>query len=394
MSRKNKIRNRVTYQSEAIYVSKEITSTVSGDHIQLDRIQNANYNFTIRRTNINQYSRLSSIDSIVIESPTVNLDFSYYLTDGFNEKALGFYVQDETNTQEANFTSGHLISSSGKNVFITTAAEGVDAQGEVGNDIESVIGIGNAYLSNYGLELAVGNVPMVSVSMECANINSTTAPEITGDTAITGIATPAINVSDGIQLSGSVELKPATSGSSSITVLRPGDVTVNIENFNGQTISNLSGADAINIQSASLSIPLSRSAIQRIGSKFPFARTVDLPATATLSINAIATDLTARNLANVINDSDKKNVILTLKDSNSITKMIYTLKNCVLVSESFTSSIGSNKSVDLVFSTQIGGPNDQINGVFVSGNSNTNLPISWNGILNDWQESNSTWDSL
>jgi hypothetical protein len=47
--------------------------------------------------------------------------------------------------------------------------------------------------------------------------------------------------------------------------------------------------------------------------------------------------------------------------------MIYVLKKAKLDSESFSSSIGSNKTVDLTFSTQIGGPNDTGNGVFVSG---------------------------
>jgi hypothetical protein len=51
--------------------------------------------------------------------------------------------------------------------------------------------------------------------------------------------------------------------------------------------------------------------------------------------------------------------------------MIYTLKNCSLVSESFSSSIGSNKTVDLQFKTSIGGPNDTTNGVFVSGANST-----------------------
>jgi len=45
----------------------------------------------------------------------------------------------------------------------------------------------------------------------------------------------------------------------------------------------------------------------------------------------------------------------------------YTLKGLKIDSQSFSSSIGSNKTVDLTFSTQIGGPNDQANGIFMSG---------------------------
>jgi hypothetical protein len=42
-------------------------------------------------------------------------------------------------------------------------------------------------------------------------------------------------------------------------------------------------------------------------------------------------------------------------------------------SQSISSSIGSNKSVDLTFSTSVGGPNDTTHGVFMSGASTTVL---------------------
>jgi hypothetical protein len=86
-------RNRVIYQSEALYVSEDIGSTGSNKHEQLERIQSANYSFTINRQDINQFGQAARIDSIVMDAPTVNLDFSYYLTDGFNERALGFHVE-------------------------------------------------------------------------------------------------------------------------------------------------------------------------------------------------------------------------------------------------------------------------------------------------------------
>jgi len=75
-------RNRVIYQSESLFVSKEATSTATGDHAELIRVQSANYGFTINRQDVNQYGNLARIDSLILESPTVNFDFSYYLGDG------------------------------------------------------------------------------------------------------------------------------------------------------------------------------------------------------------------------------------------------------------------------------------------------------------------------
>jgi hypothetical protein len=83
-------RNRVIYQSEALYVSEDASQIATGKHKQLERVQSANYNFSISRTDINQYGQLGRLDSLVLEAPTVAADFSYYLTDGMNEKALRF----------------------------------------------------------------------------------------------------------------------------------------------------------------------------------------------------------------------------------------------------------------------------------------------------------------
>jgi len=47
--------------------------------------------------------------------------------------------------------------------------------------------------------------------------------------------------------------------------------------------------------------------------------------------------------------------------------LMYELKGATLDSQSFDSSIGDNKTVDLTFSAQIGGANDQDAGVFISG---------------------------
>lgn len=118
-------RNRIIYQSEGVYISKEATSTGSGDHAQLSRVQSANYNFNIARQDVNQYGELARIDSIVLESPTVSMDMSYYITDGQNEAALGFYVATGAQTQ-SQFPSGHIVDGSGRNLYIVTSSEGTD----------------------------------------------------------------------------------------------------------------------------------------------------------------------------------------------------------------------------------------------------------------------------
>ena len=366
-------RNRVIYQSEALYTSKDASSRLTGDHRQLHRVQSANFNYTINRQDINQFGELARIDSVVLDPPTVSTDFSYYLTDGMNERLLGFYVQNPSTTQGdegmGNFASGHMIGSSGKNMFIITSPEGTDInlEGFQGNS-STAIGIGNCYVSNYSVDMAVGSIPTVSLSMEGANVNS--------DIIVTGIGnsgaveSPAIHQSDGTSLDTQCALPVPTTGQNSaagaITALRPGDITLNISEFDGQTIADINGDGEAHVQSASISVPLSRSPINKLGSRFPFAREVDFPVTVSLSVSAIMNEETAFNLVDKL-VAEEKNARVTLKDKDSNNAIIWDLKGAIVDTESVSSSIGSNKTVDITFSSQVGGPNDANHGLFMSG---------------------------
>ena len=356
-------RNRVIYQSEALYVSKDASSTGKADHKQLERVQSANFNYTINRQDVNQFGQLARIDSLILDPPTVGTDFSYYLTDGFNERCLGFYVKTGGGIRNDNggFASGHLLGGSGFNAFIVTGPDGKDLnrQGAL-TTTDHVVGIGNCYLSDYSVDLSVGSLPTVSVTLEGANVRS--------DVSANSISSPAINQEAGTSLTDDVELPNTTTGAAStITALRPGDITVSLTSLAGETIADLTGTDGAHVQSVSLSVPLSRSPIDRLGSKFPFARAVDFPVNVTMGISAIVNETIAMNLVDTLN-SGVQNVSVTLKGPDGATDaVIYDLKGVKVDSESFSSAIGSNQTVDLSLSAQIGGPSDTDAGLFMSG---------------------------
>ena len=387
-------RNRVIYQSEALFLNQD--AAYSGGYNQLERIQSANYSYTINRQDVNQYGQLGKLDSIILDAPTVSADISYYLTDGFTERALGFYLATGTGTLASNwhvssgsFISGHLADSSGRNLIILTTPEGTDADLPVrsltGSTVKnSVIGVGNCYLSDYSLDLSVGAIPTVSVSFDALNINATGG--VTGCNPVTnlgsgiwGIPSPAIKPVDGTAVIGAQALPDAVTGytglgSTSVAALRPGDITVQIGNFMGSGVVNIGtgadgtpDADSAHIQSASLSIPLGRSTLERLGSRSAYSRSIDFPIVASLSISAILNEVESYNLVTGLQDTSEKDITLTLKDSDSVPAMVYTLKGCSFDSESITSSIGANKSVDMTFTTSVGGPNDTAHGIFVSG---------------------------
>jgi hypothetical protein len=372
-------RNRVIYQSEALYVSKNVNSTTTGEHRQLARIQSANYNFNIARQDVNQFGQLARIDALVIKSPTVALDFSYYLTDGFNERALGFFIQTG-GLAEGNFSSGQMGSSSGQNYFIVTTTEGSDLNYDNGlNSLsgKGVIALGNGFLTNYSVDASVGNLASTKITIEALNMMSTT---YSGSGSNAGMQTPAIDPTAGTAKSSYIALPAPTTGTSSDvpSALRPGDITIDFGTYTGtgtntsaNPISNVdtAGSNSMNVQSISLSLPLKRTPIERLGSRFAFARVVDFPILAKLDVKAIVNEVVARNLANMLDDSTERDITLTIKNHKDTTKnaLVFKFKGSRLSSESYSSSIGANKSVDLSFETQIGGPNDTFHGIFVSG---------------------------
>ncbi len=378
-------RNRVIYQSEALYSSESVKARHTGVHAQLCRVQSANYNFNIARQDVNQFGQLARIDSIVLEPPTVGLDFTYYPTDGFNERVLNFALQTGTTqstspadaasaSAEVNFASGHMETSSGRNFYIVTAAEGNDAVGVAASDNRtSVIGIGNAFVSDYTLDVAVGSLPTVSVTLEGTNMiadNIGTSGTAVG--AFSGVAMAGVNPENGASLGGIVALPaPSENPGGTLSAIRPGDVTFDLSNMSeDSSLVKIDGtSSAIHVQSASISLPLSRTPLQRLGSKFAFARVVDFPIVATMTVNGTVNELQSGDLSQIIDRDDTKEVKLTMKDTNGVPQLVYTMKGCKVESQSFSSSIGSDKTVDMTFTTQIGGPQDTTNGIFVSGST-------------------------
>lgn len=377
--------NRIIYQSDALYVSSGVASNTSGQHAQLRRVQSANYSFNVNRTDVNQFGQLARIDTIILESPTINVDVSYLLGNGFNEQALGFSRSADFNGGATGFIKNQIAfdsaqGTSGINMYILTTPEGTDAnvaRDSATNDY-SVIGLGNLYLSDYTLDASVGDFPTVSVSMEGLNANATTGVSgstgaggsVTGFTGASGVGIlPASGTllsafDDGILFPGPSE----STGANIPTALKPGDITLTLENANTKTFYTISGNDnSAHVQSVSLSIPLSRTPIEKLGSTFAFARPVDFPVTPTLSVSAIVNAQNQQAIHDIIAD-DGFIDSLTIAFATGTTDVAqYQLKNVKLDSESVSSSIGPNKTVDMTFSVAIGGPDDSTNNIFFSG---------------------------
>jgi len=366
------------------YIANEDLTSNSGSWgtavEQLKRIQSANYSFTVNRQDVNQFGHLGRLDAIVNESPVVNLDFSYYVTDGENERLLGMvtHAQDE-------FLSGIMVKEQnefGNNFFIVTVPEGRDAvKGDtmVEEDRKSVISIGNAFITDYSLEASVGGIPTASVSAEALNIKTDI-----GGTDFREI--PAIDPTDGTQICDTCFLLPPTESGFGTSCLKAGDIRIDL---NGRSVlSNQQSGDhmgytdadrgSAHIQSFTLSTPLGRESLNRLGNTYSFAKEIEYPITATLSVSAIVSDLKKGNLIDEIYCGNEVDLKIKMKNpacyrcdrDSQQDAFVIDFKGARIDSESFSSAIGDNKTVELTFSTQIAGPEEKNKGIFMSGFAN------------------------
>ena len=361
-------RNRIIYQNELLFVSPSATGNqnLNGDGQpgesllrSIKRLQSVNYGFAVNRTDTYQFGQLARIDSKVLAAPTVSLDFSYYLTDGKNEHLLGL---DTTNA--SNFLHKDFINDGeGRNYYVYTGPEGSDAMGtidqlEAQDDAKkSVVAIGNGFVSSYSLNAAVGGMPVVSVSVEGANIQSDPGKE--GQN-------PAINPSEGTQYSNNytVENEYIVTGEASACLL-PGDIEVDLGDASLlSTVTDTNTESASHIQSVSVDLPLGRTNMERLGNAFGYAKMLDVPITASISVSAILADKksSSQSLFTELyaqNSSDLR--VAFRKPSSEGSKkgdkqVEFTFNNAVLQSESYGMSIGDNRTVDYIFTTTIGDP--------------------------------------
>ena len=415
-------RARVIYQSEALYAGTVdatgyhfFTGDNAGDGVaedsgsvtktgiqQLHRVQSANYSFSINRQDVNQFGQLARIDSVSIEPPTVSLDFSYYLTNGFNEKTLGFEIggvnSGQSLTQELLLgKTDDAETANGKNFFIQTTDEGTDAVNNSGDATKSTIALGNGFVSNYSIEAAVGSMPTASVTVDGLNLRSYTGVE--------GLDNPAIDTRYGYPLTGTNKFSlpmavsgkdnrgddgafdgspsDEASGDAGIACLRPGDISMSL-GLNGRAgafellpskepANDYENSGSAHVQSFSVDVPISRSVINRLGNPYGYARVTDFPVNISVSVNALVSELKAGNVADLLFNEESHDLTFTMREPNQTgtgdIALQYIIKGARLEGESFSSSIGDNKSVDLTFTAQVGGPNDDKNGLFISGSA-------------------------
>ncbi len=372
-------RSRVLSQSKAVYVTKTgvLQGTSSGvEATQLHRIDNLSFDVDIAgsRQDIREFGKLARIGTLVDSDLNANASIGYLLTDGENEHHLGFQIKDSlTGDFVGNLQgiSGFLVEDDDlkeRNIFICTVGEGKDAFAtESWNDRaeHDVVGLGNAFISDYQVELSVGDIPRADVTFEANNLVFYTG-------ASSGLANPSLGLTDATKIdTGLVALPIPTTGESDVDVLRHGQIELTLES---STPLGIGGADLAEFhpQSVSISVPLAREALERLGNERAYSRPLAFPIDVTLSVSAITADLQAGELSTLLTGcggQEKRNINVKLKDrcDGTTLRLGYQLRQAVLDSQSFSQDLDGNETVDLQFSAQIGGAGTVTDGFFMTG---------------------------
>lgn len=359
----------VTQTGVFVHASSGIEAT------QLHRINNFTFEVDIAgsRQDIREFGQLARIGSLVNSDLTPTCSFDYYLTDGENEAHLGFEIKNSivANAPVVQGISGMLTEDSRykeRNIFIATVGEGKDAFDATSwttpNEID-VVGFGNAFITDYTVDLSVGEIPSASVSFDCGNIQFYTG-------AYSGLSNPSLSPSNGAAAdAGTLRLPVPSTGNSAVDVLRPGQISLDLESSTELGIGGVSLA-TLHPQSVSISVPLAREPLEELGAVLPYARPLTFPIDVTLSVNAISANQTQGSIAALLTGcggQEFRDIRVTLRDrcDNTTSRLVYILKDAILDSQNFSQDLDGNETVDLQFSAQIGGANTTTAGFFCSG---------------------------
>jgi hypothetical protein len=195
-------KNRILYNSQALYVSQvDATGMQLGTDIkQLYNIQSFDLNNNHNFTDINELGNLTSRNRFETKNPDITANFSYFITNGENERFIGLNI-GRSGTRSENLPSaisGFIVRSGDeKNYYLGITEAGNDANCSIGGytiggylviggydvnianqyqneSINNVIGLGNGYLTSYTVNASIGEIPTAEIGIQGLNIQTYT----------------------------------------------------------------------------------------------------------------------------------------------------------------------------------------------------------------------------
>lgn len=381
-------RNRIIYNVQDLFfgLPSGEAPLVPGRHVlkRIIGVQNVNYDFQSTRVDVGVLGKSQSAARQVMEPPSISLDFSYFLNGATNEDRMGLNVANagvpETPCLFYNYFKEDRSLDS-RNIYLVTNLSDLDVHGQnpgydssiAGNlssiEDENSLNYGvlvfqNSYVSNYSVDVTIGDLPKANVSMIADNAIFYASGS--------GISVPMLNSKNGEVYDGAAKIlipkhfRPSLSSPNElITAFRPGDITVNIQ----RSASVTSGPilfESDKIQSFGMEVSLDRENISYLGYKLYADRPMTLPVRSDIDIGLLASETLSGSLLSNLSEDSSFNIVVTCKRASGAIGLRYSVSGAKFESVSYSSSIGENKTADLKFSVELDFDNKD-KGIFLSG---------------------------
>jgi hypothetical protein len=148
---------RIAYNNATLFVSPDYTGQTviaSGEVKNLIRVQDFNFNINANQENVKSLGKHKEIQTNT-SPPSIDVNFSYYLTNGYNEDCLGICVNGRHNPF-------HDIIDTEKMYFMKFLSDSLD---------ECSMAFGNCALTRYSINAGVGSLTTVSVGIKGYNVS-------------------------------------------------------------------------------------------------------------------------------------------------------------------------------------------------------------------------------
>lgn len=293
-------RKKLSPTNIAIYAGPSpatATHTVSNINEMLG-VQSFSFDIQGEKEDIFIFGKRAAETRLSTSEPSITFDLSYYLTDFENEKNMGFALNGGVGLF-ANLLDG---TKDERNYFVIIASDGNDA---IGSNPASTpcLGFGNATLSSYNFNAAVGSYPTCSLTFEAINAEY----YVDSDTQ----NLPAINTATNAAAAGTFTL-PLASGNAALgrdAVLRPRDITVNLSGASG-VFHDLSTAC---VQSVDLGIDFAREEQMCLGSRWRKNSVIADAIPMTLAVEFLAKDMQPGRLSDFTCGTGDYRAIISIK---------------------------------------------------------------------------------
>lgn len=341
------------------------------------RAQSYYYNISQNIQPVGSYGTTGPLGYLRSSSSDIEFGFDYYINNFQNEYEFGLSI----NSDKSILSDIMSKTSDGVNFFIKTVQEGQESLHDMSNQDAGVLGFGNCFLQGYSFNYEVNSIPSASASFVCDNIIYTNS--------ITGIRNPAIDPLTDTRYEGYLgiptgKLYETTGSDYQISVVRNGDLTINIEEkkLQGLRLSDYNPSDSYSflgqkiqdsaIQSFNVSLNLNRENVQRIGSKIPKSRDIVPPSYAEVTISSLCNSYNTGDYLDSLEENRIYDLSLSVKKPSCVptgreTIMRYDFSQSYLSKKDYSLSLGANKLVNCTFVAPLFDDSRSYKGVSFSG---------------------------